>query len=280
MSKTSLPTKYKDTKQRAAIYAPSKSITLTGIAAASGDGWTWAEIGGVYRFYSCYFFPNTAHDVFEGLLRKLEDSIITSALPVIVAGDFNAKAPEWGSATTDLRGACLAEMAARLHLHACNTGDANTFERRGTGSVIDVTFASKGITNKIANWSVLDNYTNSDHRYLYYEIVDRYLRPSRADYLNKGWSVQKLDKEALEAAAAPKKDSIKQASEAGAGAEELAHRLTKLMKECCDDSMPRRHGKPRYNNSAYWWTDEIAELRRTCLLSRRKTQRRHENEEL
>lgn len=72
--------------------------------------------------YSCYFSPNSLIDDFIRRIADLEESVRTSTLPVIVAGDFNAKAIERGSAVTERRASLLCEMASNLHLHVANVG--------------------------------------------------------------------------------------------------------------------------------------------------------------
>lgn len=144
---------------RSAIYTPTTDSRVTGVGFDSGGGWTWVELER-YRFYSCYFSPNSPIATFVNDLRRLEDDVKSSNLPVILAGDFNAKAPEWGSQTTDRRGTLLSEMASHLHLHAANQGCNYTFVRGSGGSVIDVTFADESVMGLIKNWQVLDTYSN------------------------------------------------------------------------------------------------------------------------
>jgi len=48
---------------------------------------------------------------------------------VILAGDFNAHSPSWGSSYTRNKGEALTDMASSLQLVAINEGDAPTYER-------------------------------------------------------------------------------------------------------------------------------------------------------
>lgn len=57
-----------------------------------------------------------------------------------------------------------------------------------------------------------------------------------------------------------------------AGVEDLADRTMRLIRRVCDAWMPKRAsngGRKR----AYWWTDDIAELRRKDMRLRRRAQR-------
>ena len=49
-------------------------------------------------------------------------------------------------------------------------------------------------------------------------------------------------------------------------------KIVQTMTCACDASMPRRFQSKR-GSPCYWWTNEIKELRKTCLNLRRKSQR-------
>ena len=46
----------------------------------------------------------------------------------------------------------------------------------------------------------------------------------------------------------------------------------KVIEQACAEAVPRKTSS-RSRRPAYWWTDEIADLRKTCLRLRRRTQR-------
>lgn len=50
---------------------------------------------------------------------------------VVLGGDFNAKAPEWGEIGPDSRGKRIVDMISRLELIVLNTGRKSTFRRPG-----------------------------------------------------------------------------------------------------------------------------------------------------
>lgn len=260
---------YSDKGAKAAIHVVSTCLRITNVETPPSEGWTWVETVGL-RIYSVYLSPNSPFNEFVQCLDKLEESIRASTLPVVVAGDFNAKAPEWGSSKIDRRGSFLCDLAARLHLQAANVGTNNTFVRGSTGSVIDVTFVSESITNRVKGWRVLDTYSHSDHRYVVFEIDVRSQTPAKVAVC--GWSVNKLDHDAFDEIIASKRESVVGAEAACLGAEEIARSLNDLLRVGCDASMPRRGG-PARRAPAYWWNDTIADLRRECLSCRRRLQR-------
>ena len=80
---------------------------------------------------------------FEDPLREMEGNLI-------VAGDFNAKAVEWGMDRSDTRGKPDVEMVSILGLVVLNTGTTTTFHRPGySETIFDISFSSM-----IQDWQV------------------------------------------------------------------------------------------------------------------------------
>lgn len=80
---------------------------------------------------------------------------------MIIAGDFNAWAVDWGSRHTNHRGATILESTDRLDVIIANTGNTSTYRRNGASSIIDVTLASGAISGNI-DWQVSESFTYSD----------------------------------------------------------------------------------------------------------------------
>jgi len=57
---------------------------------------------------------------------------------VVIGGDFNAWAEEWGSLYTNARGRTILEAIASLDIVLLNEGSQNTFNRAGAGSIGEV----------------------------------------------------------------------------------------------------------------------------------------------
>lgn len=262
------PRWYSNSATNAAIYVVSRQLRITG-AGNDGQGWVWVETEGV-RFYSCYFSPNSPMNEFIRELTDLEVSIRGSRLPVVVAGDFNAKAPEWSTSATDRRGVRVASMASQLRLHTLNDGSM-TFWRRGASSAIDVTFVSEPVLGRAKGWKVLDMYSHSDHLYIEF-TVHPHCRQAGREAPPLGWAARKLDSPALIEAIALKRDTVIGANNTSPGVDEMAESLNKLLRFACDASMPRRGLLAR--RGVYWWSDDIEALRRSCVAAYRRTQRR------
>jgi len=107
--------------------------------------------------------------------KRLQDA--RKNRPAVIAVDFNAWAPEWGSPRTNARGKPLLESFAALDLELLNSGTKPTFSRAGTSFIIDLTFVNAGLASGFS-WEVSDTYTSSDHAAIICTINSRNgLRP-------------------------------------------------------------------------------------------------------
>lgn len=264
---------YSDLLGTAAIWIPrTSSVTIT--SHGTGTGHVWAVSGGI-TYVSVYFTPNDTAADFQAKLVELEETLREVDGQAIVAGDLNAKAVEWGMETTDRRGRLILEMAARLRLDVINEGNVTTFRRPGYGETIpDVTLASETLARRVAEWRVIEDYTGSDHQYIVFVLNTV---PTRQTGSSRpvGWNVARLNEETLV--------SVMKAREAEVlthhgSAEEGAVAAMRLIRKACDASMPRKRACRRGAVAAYWWTDEIANLRKRCIeLRRRMTRTRRRN---
>ncbi|KAG5870656.1 hypothetical protein JTB14_001040 [Gonioctena quinquepunctata] len=121
--------------------------------------------------YLLLLSPNIARHQYE---RKV-DEIINEARKcrhgVVIADDINAKASEW---------------METLNIKTHNNGKT-TFERRGGTSYIDVTCSTKEISRKIKNWTVLNQDTLTEHKYIYYELAGEKVKWEERKIIQGDW---------------------------------------------------------------------------------------------
>jgi len=153
-------------------------------------------------------------------------------------------------------------MAASLNLHAANTGSP-TFVRGASETHIDISFVSDAIVQRLAGWRVLlDVESASYHKYIAYSIRTTAPRPNAAT--PEGWNWRKMDYEKL--------NSFLKNSICGTNVGELHEAIDEYIKRACDASMPKK--KPRgARKPVFWWSDDIAELRKVSLAARKTFQR-------
>lgn len=254
-----------DTSRTAAIWIPTRS-TITIEDRGCGTGFVWLKTNEL-TIFSCYLTPNEEQEAFRAKLHSIEDKGMEIGSPLIIGGDFNSHAYEWGSQSTNSRGRLVLDMTARMGLIIMNRGNVTTFRRPGCrGTIPDITLASESVASKVVNWTVLEDYTGSDHQYIMYGFESsRTSNQTNTTTSSRKWNVAKLDTDAL-------LDRIAQCDEIDGttpDAGDVVRNTMSLIKEACNEAMPtigRKHRK----EAVYWWTDEISNLRRVCLRCRRK----------
>ncbi|XP_054272719.1 uncharacterized protein LOC128992994 [Macrosteles quadrilineatus] len=216
-----------------------------------GRGFVWVRCRDV-TFFSVYLTPNEPIREFRLKIDRLEDSVRGTVGHVVVAGDFNARAVEWGMTSTNSRGKYILDFAARAGLVVLNEGDTPTFRRPGMrGTIPDISFSSESLLARISNWRVIEDLTASDHQYIVFDILDEH--HNQAPVSRSGprrWNTDKLDVEKFT-------DVISRGalvnSAAPVDAEALVTSTMELIVSACDQAMPRR-GRRRDKQAVYWWT--------------------------
>ena len=109
-------------------------------------------------------------DPVSNQLQSLVSFCELKNLMLVVCSDTNSHHLVWGSTDINTRGNFLLDYVVSKNLHVCNVGNKPTFENVTRKEVLDVTFASGNIFDKITNWKVSDDYNFSDHRTIEFNI--------------------------------------------------------------------------------------------------------------
>lgn len=254
-------------KGKLAAICTTGRFPIQEIVSTSSEGFAIAKISGVY-YCSCYAPPRWSIDQFSFMLDSLS-SVLAGLSPVVIGGDFNAWAVEWGSRLTNARGWALLESMARLNVEVANVGNKNTYSRNGAESIIDVTFWSPGLNPKV-DWRVDDGYTHSDHLAIRYSVEYGGRRPQpRVIDSHRGWLTSRFDKPTFVERLLMEENTDDMSSED----------LVGTLGRACDAAMPRRSLPRNGRPPVYWWCEEIAELRASCLRARRRMQRARTDED-
>ncbi|XP_046143224.1 uncharacterized protein LOC123988176 [Osmia bicornis bicornis] len=241
------------------------------VCRGAGRGFVWAKSRDV-TYVSVYLSPNDSTCVFWEKLDDLEDALRDMNGGLVVAGDFNARALEWGMPAPNTRGKLVMEMASRLGLIVLNTGTTPTYRRPGFGdSIPDVTLVSECLGRRAVGWRVMEDFTGSVHQYITFQISSGRAAQHRNPQRPLGWNTAKLDEEKFAECLSRGLGGISSAPGVRPDrsfAEALVSDTMRLITRACDASIPRK--KPwKGRAQAYWWTDQIASLRRECLRLRR-----------
>ena len=113
-----------DRTEMAAIHVMGR-FPIQEIVENSAEGFVIAKINGIF-FCSCYAVPRWNVEQYNRMLDALTDALVDRK-PVVIGGDFNAWATEWGSRLTNARGHTLLEALAKLEVRLCNEGTVSTF---------------------------------------------------------------------------------------------------------------------------------------------------------
>ncbi|CAH2217157.1 jg10321, partial [Pararge aegeria aegeria] len=237
-----------------------------------GRGYVSAFVGGIL-VVGVYFSPNRTLSEFEQFLVEI-GALIGRCRPnrVLVAGDFNAKSLAWGSPVTDVRGEELEEWAVQMGLIVINRGSVQTCVRQQGGSIVDITFANAALACYVQGWQVMENVeTLSDHRYIRFKVSTTLAATNSSSQPWRGfgprWSLKRLDRDALiEAALVQVWVSV---YENTVGLEQETEWLRSAMTHICDAAMPRIGPQP-LKTAVYWWSQELQQLRRSCVTARRQ----------
>ena len=234
-------------------------------------GFVRAVISGI-TIYSCYIPPRYTINEFENIIDNMTVDA-TGRKDILIAGDFNAWAIDWGCPRTNARGKILLEAFAGLDLVLLNSGNQHTFSRNGGGSIIDIAFASSNLTNQIT-WQISNVYTHSDHEAIFIDIKNP--RTDKQPLVQRKitcWKNDPFNKDMFAACMS----HIRFEGPPSKIAEEFIRRVT----NACNMSLKKKR-PGSYKNAVYWWNDNIAELRKECIKARRKftrTRGRPENVE-
>jgi hypothetical protein len=260
-------------KASAAIYVDPRTIRVDGHGARKC--FVWVKSRDV-TYVSCYFSPNVPMGQFRKSLEELEDAVRDMEGHVVVAGDFNAQALEWGMPRQNDRGKYIMEMASRLGLIVLNEGSSPTFQRGNqNGTIPDVSFVSESLAPRASNWRIYQSdYNGSDHEYITFQILDASQSRRRNVTKPPRWNLSKLNTERLVDTLIHGTDDIPitNSTESREAAEALVKQTMSLIHRACDASMPRK-GSRNGKSPAYWWSDEIAMLRKEAHRLRRRAQR-------
>lgn len=254
---------FDDCTGTAAIWIPNSS-QITPLNTGRGNGFVWIKVDKLF-IISCYLTPSDNMEEFETKLNKIEDEMRHIGEHFLVAGDFNSRAIEWGSNTTNTRGRKILDMAARTGLIVANVGNTPTFRRPGCeGTIPDITLVSEGLANKIIDWKVLDIYTGSDHQYISYSLQIGNECPRRKTKGTRKWNTNKLNSAALIS------EIDRHEARESVNPRTAVEHTMRIITRACDKAMPKIRTVNRGRSSVYWWNDSIAKLRQDCLKQRRK----------
>ncbi|XP_018376310.1 PREDICTED: uncharacterized protein LOC108769691 [Trachymyrmex cornetzi] len=211
-----------------------------------------------------------SEEEFSRNLYELENKLLgIRGYPVVIAGDFNARAHAWDPGRPNRRGAILVDWIDIMG-QVLNDGVEPTCVHPRGVSCVDLTLASPSAARRISSWKVeTDLESLSDHKYVSMKVGTSLIGPTTGRMALRAfprWAVGRADSDMMEAAAV-----FTAWSATFGNATSVAEKMDRALRDISDASMPRR-GFAR-KPSTYWWNEEIADLRRSCNGCRRRLTR-------
>lgn len=250
-----------DNRTDVAIRICNKDLKI--LNKGEGDGFVWIETQTIIIF-GCYISPNINLTAFTSFLQSLRGEMRKHRKEILVGGDFNSKSYLWGSKVEDKRGELVAEWMAEDDLIVHNQGETPTFIRGNSQSYIDLTFSTRKIAGSVVNWRVIEEESLSCHQHIMFAFRDGRAVDNISPISNKGWRthINNMAKMTAEVGRI-----LHTRDRRSWSAEGLAWAITKA----CNKIFPKKGSTAR--KPVYWWTDKVAEARKSCLQKRRATVR-------
>lgn len=141
--------------------------------------------------------------------------------------------------------------------------------RQGGESIVDLTWATPAATRRIVSWRVAeDRETLSDHRMIEFtlsSVINPHTRIGPNKRKEPRWAIRKLDIDQL--GAAIEATLWTQSWEDLQDTPKRVRWVQETLPKACDLAMPKV--KTTNKRPAYWWTDELSQLRRISVHANR-----------
>lgn len=255
----------------------SSRVAVKTTSQLSGPSSEWASEEGFVHFrwndtifYVCYIPPHSPTfnlEEFKNYLLRLELSITHQSFPIVIMGDLNSRSTTWGDKLSDTRGDILLEWFTANSLTTLNNSVSftPTFRNHSGESAVDVVAVSSPSLPLFSQLTVLDNFENySDHHAVEFRMCKSF-PPPIIPPVSTGWWIPKIASPSFTTLVARTLTLILAAT-SFLTAQSCQAALTYSLNNSYaikDPSLEKR-------KSSYWWTPEIASLRKSCLKQRRR----------
>lgn len=193
----------------------------------------------------------------------------------MVCGDFNAHSTAWGSKYESGKGNRLNRWMENNNFVLINEGNAPTCVRPQGTSIVDLTWSTPVLVNRIKEWKVDENTLSlSDHSYITFRInmgranFDRIKDSKKIMDRSPRWKMDTLDQKVFDEVI-ESKCSMDRAE--GRNEDEEVKWIQQTMIEAADVAMRRvKKNVSIYKKQVYWWSEELSKLRNICIVDRRR----------
>ena len=220
----------------------------------------------VGQIHMCSIYaPPSAN--FEDIMEDLDRDISLFPGSWIIHGDFNAKSTLWQCRQDDSRGNTLNDIMSKHNFFLINPTDAppTVYAPLGAGFT-DLTWATPEVADMIFSWSVLPDYTASDHQMITWQLQETPKISSLPRLKTKSISVRNLSIKMRQAF-----DNLHLKFPENPSAENVSQLLNIVINTSVDVAVQNCKIRiPSTDFKLVWWTqDLLIERRRLQALRRR-----------
>lgn len=225
---------------------------------------------GLIALVSCYVSPNIDIEEYQQFLEELADCLgDLEGMEIILSGDFNARSKLWGERRTTDRGELLEQWVNRFDMRLMNEGNSPTCIRPQGMSIVDLTWVTAGLTEKVTEWKILEDETLSDHVCISYKLVTNATGSTIRNTFDEEfprWILKNMDRDCFEEMIQAGLWSNRERKEGPVDV--WAEHLKDMVTKACDAVAKRVKAPGRRNK--FWWNRQVAEARRKAIEHRRR----------
>lgn len=155
---------------------------------------------------------------------------------------------------------------SQQQLTVTNQDTTPTFVRGTQESVLDLTMCPTRCADMVQKWEILEEETLSWHKLIYFVLAERNPTAPIRKELPRGWKVTETAMGRFrESLAGHVGDAVGRTTALSAG------QLTDCVTKACNAAFRNKKALSGNRTPVYWWSAEIGQLRKSCLVARRRS---------
>ncbi|XP_035207038.1 uncharacterized protein LOC118181912 [Stegodyphus dumicola] len=161
---------------------------------------------------------------------------------MLICGDFNAHSVAWGYGDTDPKGRLLEDYMASNNFILFNTPDSHpTFDRIHAKGWPDLTFTTISLVSLLQNWTVREDESLSDHKYITFDLMPNSDIPILVRYNLPGCKIKQFSRKVRTALRPPRRQlhTVNTSEET----EIFTNSLLTTLQDICQNTLPTRNSK-------------------------------------
>lgn len=225
---------------------------------------------------SLYFEPDKPIENYLTHLQRIHKKL--GPINMLIAGDFNAKSPWWGSPTEDQRGEQVCGTLDGMGMHIINVGDTPTFDTIRGGkrysSHVDITACTVGMLNLVSDWHLEEGLTSSDHNAIIFDINLKKSTGIKIKRTTRMYNTRKANwdqfHENLILAMQENKLTLQDIQQINS-THQIDNTLdiyTKIITQTCTNTIPYK--KHTDTLTLPWWSQELADMKKQVATKKRR----------